>query len=219
MKKYQIILICLISCIFLACESSDSTTEQEVPQNTTVETAPVTAHQEIEPVVISPEPVVEKKPEVKTPVGTTAVPVSEEDKEYARSVGELVGTTVSKDSFQEDKKGIMETISELDEIIKNKDYNGWLKYISPKSKEYWSNPKNLANVANRLPVKGIKIRSMKDYFLYVFIPARTNSKVEEIRYISTTLIKAVEPKEKEDIIYYIFEKSLSGDWQLRLDTL
>ncbi len=217
MKKYALLLACFVTLMFISCTTADKAVVEADTGNETVEIA--------ETEVVVPEktvPVVEKKAEDPKPQkGTTAKkePVlSEADKEYARSVSDLAGT-ITKDEFVEDKKDIMETIDALNDIIKNRDYDSWLKYVSPSSKQYWSNPKNLAAVANRLPIKGVKIRSMKDYFLYVFIPARQNSKVEEIRYVSTTITKAVEPKEDEDLIFYIFEKSASGEWLLKLDTL
>jgi len=219
MKKILFVLACLATLMFISCTSADKAVIES-------QTEPETIKPAAETEVIVPEsetkPVVEKKAESpKTQNGAVAKkePVlSEADKEYARSVSNLSGS-ISKDEFVEDKKDIMLIIDELNEIIKNRDYNAWLTYVSPSSKQYWNNPKNLAAVANRLPVKGIKIRSMKDYFLYVFIPARQNSKVEEIRYVSPTITKAVEPKKEEDLIFYIFEKSSSGDWMLKLDTL
>lgn len=218
MKRIALILACFITLLFVSCTTADkavveSKTEQE-PEKPVAETIVVPEEEA--------KPVVEKKAEDPKPKnGAVAVKepvVSEADKEYARSVSNLSGK-ISKDTFMEDKKDIMQTIEELNDIIKRRDYEAWLTYVSPSSKQYWSNPKNLAAVANRLPVKGINIRSMKDYFLYVFIPARQNSKVEEIRYVSPTVTKAVEPKEDEDLIFYLFEKSTSGDWLLKLDTL
>ncbi|NLK46388.1 MAG: hypothetical protein GX297_07025 [Treponema sp.] len=215
MKINALLLACLTIFLFISCTSADKAVieskETELIENEKTE-------------IIIPEiaPVVEKRSEdseLQKGMAAEKEPIiSDADKEYARSVTTLVGT-ISKDDFVEDKKDIMKTIEELNEIIKKQDYEAWLKYVSPASKQYWNNPKNLAAVASRLPVKGIKIRSMKDYFLYVFIPARQNSKVEEIRYVSPTITKAVEPKEDEDLIFYIFEKSSSGDWLLKLDTI
>ena len=70
--------------------------------------------------------------------------------EYERSIEDMEGTAVSIDEFQQTKKDILQVIAELNKIIKNKDYESWLGYISPESKEYWTDPVNLANVANCL---------------------------------------------------------------------
>lgn len=228
MYKYLIISISIISLITLTgCMSEEQKPEPEPVVETVTVVEPVEEKIEViipEPVKVIEEKKVVEKPEEKQvaqvePIKAPTPVESEEDAEYARSVnGDLAGS-ISKDEFQEDKKNIMEVIDDLAKIMKTKDYDAWLKYVSPSSKKYWSDPKNLATVASRLPVKGLKITSMKDYFLYVFIPARQNSKVEEIRYISTTVTKAVEPRESEDIIFYLFEKSASGDWLLKLDTL
>ena len=218
MKKTALFLACLAALLFASCTSADKAVveqKEEKPAETVAEKEIVVPETEAKPVV-------EKKTEAPKPkngaVAKKEPEVSEADKEYARSVSNLSGK-ISKDTFIEDKKDIMQTIDELNDIIKRRDYEAWLTYVSPSSKQYWTNPKNLAAVANRLPVKGITIRSMRDYFLYVFIPARQNSKVEEIRYVSPTVTKAVEPKEDEDLIFYLFEKASNGDWLLKLDTL
>jgi len=98
------------------------------------------------------------------------------------------------------------------------DYGKWLYYLSPSSKAYWQNKKNLADVSSRLPVKGYTLKNLEDYFRMIFIPSRQNSKVDEIRYISSTLVKAVEVRGNQDIVYYVFVK-INNTWLLELDTL
>lgn len=208
--------------IFTSCNDEEAkvveVVQNEVPEQKELTPAlpEVPVVQKEEPAPVKVEPKVEKKPEPKK-VEVKPEP-TEEEKEYARSVATL-SNAISQDAFQKDKENIMSIIDELSTIMKQKDYDKWLKYVSPASKTYWSNPTNLANVASRLPVKGLKLKSMRDYFLYVFIPARQNSKVDEIRYVSTDVVKVVEAKENEDIIYYLFEKSANGEWFLKLDTL
>ena len=190
--KREFILMAMAAVFFVSCASQKNTVKAPASQNETVV-----------------KTVAAEQPEEKQPID----PVKSE---YERSVKQMQGTVVSLDEFQRTKKDILQVITELNKIIKNKDYESWLAYLSPDSKEYWSNPVNLANVATRLPVKGVKIRNLKDYFNYVFIPARQNSSVEEIRYFSKNMVKAVQPMEKEDLIFYTFENH-GGNWLLVLD--
>ena len=190
--KREFILMAMAAVFFVSCTSQKNTVKAPASQNETVV-----------------KTVAAEQPEEMQPID----PVKSE---YERSVKQMQGTVVSLDEFQRTKKDILQVITELNKIIKNKDYESWLAYLSPDSKEYWSNPVNLANVATRLPVKGVKIRNLKDYFNYVFIPARQNSSVEEIRYFSKNMVKAVQPMEIEDLIFYTFENH-GGNWLLVLD--
>ena len=165
---------------------------------------------------VTPAPVEEAPVEVAQPAAPE--PVAGDD-EYARSVGSV---SVDRNTFEEDKEQVLRIISELDTVMRSKDYNSWLTYVDQKSIDYWMLRKNLQKAEKRLPVKGIKLRDLKDYFNYVFIPARTGKTVSEIRYISDTYINAVqvhEPAagqtEEQLTIYYYFNK-IDGRWMVNI---
>jgi len=202
-KTIKLFLSILMTCCLLfSCAST------EVEQEVVVEEIPVI----VEPEVLvelpkSPEPIPDVIPE---PV------ISKEDQEYSRSVTDL-GIEVSKETFNEDKSEILEIIEKLSGIMKHKDYAAWLNYLTPESKAFWSNQQNLAIVSQRLPIKNYRLKNLQDYFEKVFIPSRIGRVVDEIRYVSTTKVKAVQYTEEQDIIYYYFEK-IDGRWYLHLDT-
>ena len=165
------------------------------------------------------EPVKSAEPESPAPAQKPA-PVPEEkaapaDDEYLRSVNSM---DISKDTFAEDKRQIMEIISRLSVIMQNYDYSGWTSYIDEESRVYWSNPNNLRKASQMLPVKGLKLNNLNDYFTYVFCPSRKGRSVDEIRYISKTNVKAVQVQEDTDVIYYYFQKS-GGKWLVHLPPL
>lgn len=145
------------------------------------------------------------------PAAETPAPAAQED-EYTRSVGT---TTVSKDTFAEDKTNILAIIAKLDIIMKDFDYKSWTLYVEPASLDYWQQPENLKKAQNRLPIKGLQLHSLEDYFKYVFVSSRTGRIVTEIRYIDDTTVKAVQVQENQDIIYYYFKK-IDNSWMLRL---
>ena len=161
---------------------------------------------ETQPVVQKETPKAEKKPEPKAEV---------KNDEYTRSVGNL---NISKDDFEADKKAIMAIISELDAIMKNKAYNKWLNYIDDESKNHWSKSSTLKKAQGRMPVKGLQLKSLEDYFKYVFVPARQKSKISEIRYESSTYVKAVEVQEDQDLVYYYFQK-INNKWLVHIPPL
>ncbi len=181
---------------------------------------------EQEPVVVQepepePEPIPEPEPVVfvDEPEVVIIEEVSEEIQEYSRSISTLEdGSSITEDTFLKDKQEILEIISKLETIMKGKKYNDWLAYLTPDSKTFWSNKKNLSELSQKLFSKyNFELKNLREYFEYFFIPARKGRVVDEIRYVTPKEIKAVQYKDKEDIIYYYFEK-LDGKWLIRLDT-
>lgn len=209
MKTNLFFSILLLIAICFSCQ-----TKQEV-QSSVLE-QPVQEQIEVpvlEPIA-EPEPQIEEvfepEPEVEL------VPVSEEILEYERSVNSA-DDAISIETFTDDKAEILKIIEQLARIMKTKDYSTWLKYVTPESIDFWSNPQNLIEISAKLPIKNYRLKNLKDYFEKVFIPSRQGRVVNEIRYISKTHIKAVQSTETQDIIYYYFEK-IDGTWLLQLDT-
>lgn len=158
------------------------------------------------------EPVINKKNnETKTPEKTVTI-TNEYDKEYSRSVGSL---TVSKDEFNEDKASIQQIIKELDIVMKESSFKKWVTYVDQESLDYWSKPVNLKKASSKLPKKGLILKSLEDYFKFVFIPSRAGRDAPEIRYVTNKYVKAVQVQDEQDIIYYHFNK-IDGKWMLHL---
>ena len=109
----------------------------------------------------------------------------------------------------------MKAIADLEGIMARKDVAQWRKYLSPSSVAYLKNAGHMRAVSAKLPAQ-LRIRSDEDYFKYVFIPSRQDRKIDEIRYVSSTVTKAVQVRENDDVIYYYFEK-VNGTWLIKLD--
>lgn len=179
--------------------------------------------------IVAPAP----GPETEAPTQETEDPVPEEqtaseipqpqapqktaeDLEYERSVG---GTDISRNTFEDDKAAILRIIRELSRIMKTLDYKSWVTYLDQESIDYWSRPTNLRKAQARLPIKGLQLKTLDDYFKYVFVPARMGREVTEIRYISPSYIKAVQVTEEDkDIVYYYFNK-MDGTWKINIPPL
>lgn len=139
-----------------------------------------------------------------------------EDLEYERSVG---GTDISRNTFEDDKAAILRIIRELSRVMKTLDYKAWVTYLDKETIDYWSRPANLRKAQARLPIKGLQLKTLEDYFKYVFVPARMGREVTEIRYISPLNIKAVQVTEEDkDIVYYYFNK-IDGTWKINIPPL
>ena len=194
-SAYTIPMLALAG-IFVSCGST------KVPP--VVEEEPVVS---VEEAVVAPEPEIQAEEAVAEPV------VAEADDEYSRSVGDV---GVSRDTFEDDKTKILRIIEELAGVMKDMDYKRWLTYVDNESVQYWQQSSNLKKAQNRLPVKGLKLNTLQDYFKYVFVPARNGRTVTEIRYISDTYTKAIQVREaQDDVVYYYFNK-INGFWLVHL---
>ncbi len=147
------------------------------------------------------------------------------DEEYTRSIEQITdGSKITHETFNADKKAVLELMDNLKGIMANQDYNEWLKYLDEESIRYWSQKNNLQKAQKRLPVKGLKINTLEDYFKYVFIPSRTGKDVDEIRYLSDSLVKVVQIRKDEegryvgDTVYYNLRK-INGEWKVHLPEL
>ncbi len=214
---YRLKKIIFLQCILLVLITVYAcTTKQKIvdkPKSSVVETTPVSEEPEVilveentKILVHEPEPVLE--PHIDTAMHA----------EYNRSTSELKNEVIPPDVFENDKKTILNIIDDLSEIMKKKDYRRWIHYISPQSLAYWQNTSNLEAVSARLPVKGLTLKNLEDYFKLIFIPSRLNVTVDEIRYTSSTSVKVVQVRQDQDIICYYFEK-IKDEWMLILDTL
>ncbi|WP_147634886.1 hypothetical protein [Treponema pectinovorum] len=139
--------------------------------------------------------------------------------EYSKSVGKV---TVSKDTFEADKAEILNIIEKLKRVMADYDYNAWLLYVNNESKIYWSDPANLKKAQSKLPIKGLKLKNLQDYFKYVFVPSRSGRDITTLRYESESYVKAVQITSNESLdtdekytVYYYFNK-INGRWYLHL---
>jgi hypothetical protein len=52
---------------------------------------------------------------------------------------------------------------------------------------------------------GVKLQSLKDYFIYVVYPSRQNDRVDDIEFITERLVKAITigPDGERQILYFL----------------
>ena len=142
--------------------------------------------------------------------------------EYERSVAQMAaGQTIDVETFNKDKEAVLALINELNSVMKEQNYKVWLNYLDEESKIYWSNKTNLKKAQKRLPVKGLTLSTLEDYFKYIFIPSRQGNEMDEIRYETESSVKAVQIRTDEkgryagDTVYYYLRK-VKGEWKLHL---
>lgn len=98
-------------------------------------------------------------------------------------------------------------IESLNQIIRRQDYEAWLSHLSDEYIAFYSNPAVLAKYSE-YPImkrKGIKLQTLRDYFINVVYPSRQNDKVDDIEFVRGDMIKAitVSPKGDRNILYML----------------
>ncbi|MCX7655709.1 MAG: hypothetical protein N2Z76_04200 [Treponemataceae bacterium] len=165
--------------------------------NTTVKsTIQEPAQSSTESVVVSPPPSVPAPPEVKEQP--------------------FDPRTVTKEEYDTTKTEVQQLIERLNLIIRNRDFNGWVAYLSPAYRESLSDPDFLAQVSESARLKNEKIvlRSLQDYFIYVVVPSRANDRVDDIEFIGQKRVKAYTVTSKgQRLRLYDLEKR-DGQWKI-----
>jgi hypothetical protein len=215
-KKITIIILIIVVFVFTSCFSVSRTDEGEIIS------ADFISGEEL--IIIPPEPSApERNPVSPDPEIQGTPPVKETDGTLIGATGYLkavegLEVSIPHEQYVTDKEQIMNIIERLDKIMKNKDYQNWISYVSPNSIQYWSNTTNLKKASLMLPIKGIELNSLRDYFYFIFLPSRQGREIDQIKYLTPELVKAVQTIDSRDIVFYHFEK-INNEWKIQLDRL
>jgi len=151
-----------------------------------------------------------------TKTATTTQPTTTSTNELDTIVIKFDTVAITKLTFENTKTEMQLVVEELNKITLEKDYTKWLTWLSDEYKQTYSDPATLEKVSASLPIKGIKLKTLQDYFEYVFVPSRQNMRVDDIQFVSPTRVYVImEITPKSPAAIYILEKTPSG-WKLVL---
>lgn len=170
-------------------------------------------------------PDIQKNPETIPVTGTqTTEPVNQAvTQQSAQDANELDTIVIKFDTvaitkltFENTKTEMQLVVEELNKITLERDYTKWLTWLSDEYKQTYSDPAILEKVSSSLPIKGVKLKTLRDYFEYVFVPSRQNMRVDDIQFVSPTRVYVImEITPKSPAAIYILEKTPTG-WKLVL---
>jgi len=125
-------------------------------------------------------------------------------------------SSISQEVFDTTKSEVQLLIEKLNQIIRNKDYEAWVQYLSPSYKAALSDTEFLKNASesSRLKNQNIVLKSLEDYFLFVVVPSRANDRVDDIEFIGQNRVKAYTVTSKgQRLRLYELEKT-AGNWNI-----
>jgi hypothetical protein len=118
--------------------------------------------------------------------------------------------SVSQEVYDSTLAEVRLFIDKLNVIIHNKDYAGWKDVLSDEFFIRISSPEFLAKASesNLLRAKKIVLKTWEDYFLYVVVPSRSNSQVDEIEFTAVNAVK----------VYYLEKSKKNNNNTVATDT-
>lgn len=125
-------------------------------------------------------------------------------------------SSVSQEEFETTKTEIQQLVQRLNGLIRSRNYNAWVSYLSPDYFAEISSPAYLAKVSQqpRFIQRNISLTTAREYFDNVVVPSRTRDHVDDIEFISHNKIKALTLSSKgERLRLYELEKTQEG-WKI-----
>ena len=100
--------------------------------------------------------------------------------------------SISQERYNSTKIDVQHFMERLNQIIRNKNYTAWKAELSPSFFAGISSDDFLQQISemNGMKSRGIVLKTAEDYFNYVVVPSRVNSRVDDIEFIDQNRVKA-----------------------------
>lgn len=165
---------------------------------------------ETKPVSVAETKVNEKKPQQAQKPKTEAPKPADEE-----VVAQFEGVSITKKDKEIAKSEIEEVVKKLNEITAKKDYGRWRYWLSTEYRKEFSKPEVLKKISEEhsANLRGKQLKSIEDYFYYVFVPSRQNGRVDDIVYLTPTKVRVLKITATQSLIFYNLEK-IDDRWLL-----
>ncbi len=122
---------------------------------------------------------------------------------------------VTEDLYKQTFSEIEELVTMLNEIIQAKDFDEWVRHLSPDYIAKTSSPEFLheASMSPMLQKDHVTLTSLKDYFLAVVVPSRVQATLHDISFIDETHVKAITIINGNPAILYLLVR-VDADWMI-----
>ncbi len=122
---------------------------------------------------------------------------------------------ITKDYYDKTLADVRALITTLNQVIADQDFDAWTGYLTPDYIATFSDPAKLAQLStlNALERQNIKLQSLKDYFLYVVVPSRTDAEVDALDFVSKEHVRALTVINNVRYILYDLQMT-NGTWKI-----
>ena len=157
------------------------------------------------------EPVQEQGPR-----NTQTPPVTEKPADTPKAEAVFDPLSITKEERETTIVEIQQLIQRLNGIIRAKNFNAWVSYLSSDYFALISSAEYLDRISQStvLVKQNIVLKSAQDYFTHVVVPSRTNDRVDDIEFESHTRVKAYTLNTRGDRLrLYDLEKT-GNNWKI-----
>ena len=139
-------------------------------------------------------------------------PLDDEAGEAPAQEAEFV---VTEEVYTRTFEEIEQFIRNLNQIIRNADYESWLTYLSEEYIRTTGDPAYLRDQSEKPLLKqaNIELQNLRDYFIQVVVPSRTQVTLDEIKFIDENHVKAVAVLRGTRVILYLLARD-EGQWKI-----
>ena len=139
-------------------------------------------------------------------------PLTDEAGEVPAQEAEFV---VTEEVYTRTFEEIEQFIRNLNQIIRNADYESWLTYLSEEYIRTTGDPAYLRDQSEKPLLKqaNIELQNLRDYFIQVVVPSRTQVTLDEIKFIDENHVKAVAVLRGTRVILYLLARD-EGQWKI-----
>jgi hypothetical protein len=147
---------------------------------------------------------------VQTPE-TTPVQISAEE-----SAESFDPAHVSRELYDSTKSDVQSYIHELNRIISAKNFNAWKANLSEEYFDEISSPRNLRVISESPAMRSqrIVLKTPEDYFANVVVPARANSRVDDIEFTTQTRVKVYTISQKNERLRLYDLEHVGNTWKI-----
>ena len=213
MQKLCFGFLLIVGMCFFSCKTIPQKVEASVEVETPIENEsinePITKESVVEQPIIQEDEVSPKK--VEDVIQETKQ--EEVDPHESDVIAEFGEVKITKKHYNDTMDEIKIVVEALNKTTASKNYATWLKYLSEEYKKTYSNPIVLKNTSDTLPVKGLKLINLKDFFNYVFVPSRQKIKVDDIKFLSPVKVNVIMITKGKELLVYNLEK-INEKWLL-----
>ncbi len=122
---------------------------------------------------------------------------------------------VSEELYEQTFTEVERTISELNEIIANRNFGAWQNYLTEDYRQTYSDPAVLEeNSQSAVLVRNnIILRTLEDYFNFVVVPSRSNARLDDLVFIGEDTVEAIMEVNERRYLLYLLKKT-GNRWKI-----
>jgi hypothetical protein len=122
---------------------------------------------------------------------------------------------VSEEIYSRTFEEIGDFIRNLNQIIRDEDFQTWLSYLSEDYIRTTSDPAFLREQSEMplLKQNNVELTSLEDYFFYVVVPSRNQAQLDKIEFLDENHVKAISIVRSTRVVLFLLVRE-QGSWKI-----